>query len=173
MPTAIFPGSLYAHRGLAADQHLTQDEWNQLGAEVEAVEKQWEFVMSGTGNPTSVTPSANLVVSGLMAPLSLLAARMPNSRWWASAYYWANCVSGGAMTVVLEYQRDDLTLVTLGSDVVPVTGTNLTKRAINPIDVTPQMIESVVCLRLKILSFSGTVGFGGLSTVILNGKRPV
>src|SRR5262245_60455171 len=38
MPTANYPGSLYTHGVGPSDNVLTQDEWNQVGLETQAIE---------------------------------------------------------------------------------------------------------------------------------------
>src|SRR5262245_1326836 len=50
MANPLFPTTLYKHQGLAADQILTLDEWNQVGEEIEALEKTLNQTL---GNPAN------------------------------------------------------------------------------------------------------------------------
>lgn len=68
MPTPMFPTALYKHRGKAADQSLSLDEWNQVGLEVQALEKTMNEALGNPANEPGdnvVSPPWSLTVSAL------------------------------------------------------------------------------------------------------------
>jgi hypothetical protein len=64
----MFPLVLYKHRGKAADQILSLDEWNQVGLEVQALEKTLNEALGNPANEPGdnvVSPPWSLTVSAL------------------------------------------------------------------------------------------------------------
>src|SRR5262245_35887889 len=147
MASPLFPNTLYKHKGLAADQHLTQEEWNQVGVEVEAVQSFYQIVWTACviGADTTYTSPTTANIGGLMIPRTVLDARMPGGRWYASAYFWASAPTGITATWNLNYQKDDASMVVLGSQTYPPVMASA-KRSIAAVEFT-SLIETIICVR--------------------------
>jgi hypothetical protein len=177
MAAPLFPIAVYKHRGLAADQHLTQEEWNQVGVEVTALEEFYEvaLIVCAVGADTTYTTPTTANLGGVMIPRSILDLRMPNGRWYASAYFFAGAPAGITATWQLMYQKHDLTTVVLGSKVVSA-GMATEKRSIEPVEITNLLLgETVICVRLAIIfsGSSGSVTVSGPASILLQGKRNI
>lgn len=173
MSVPVFPALVYKHRGLAADQHLTQDEWNQVGVEVQALEEFYEIFMATSVSHNSNISGGPVSMGGLMLPRSVLDARMPNARWYASAYFWASAPASITTTIDFIYTKDDYTNVFLGT-LLLTAGSQLTnvKRSFEPVEITTyKEADSIISLRMQWTVTGGSLTIPGGATIVLTGKR--
>mgnify|MGYP003693652965 CR=1 FL=1 len=126
------------------------------------------------GMKLTVGAAGTFSVGGFMLPRSVLDARMPNARWYASAYFFISAPTGVGPTVSLLYTKDDFSDVVLGT-LALTAGSQATnvKRSIEPVEITQYKdAETVLCVRLKwVLTGTNPLVVPGPATIVLTGKR--